>query len=218
MKSRLLVLFAVGLFIFGISSLAVAVPINFNFSATVDATGFGLSASEAVSIDYTYDPGTTPVYSSTSSKVDYGPVYGTLLMGGDTVNINGRVSIRDESLPGGSADWYNFYAANYNVGTSLSGTINGIGPDYFSLYFLNQSTLDMMNSTDLPSSTSFVDKADLMRLDFMDQYTEGARAIKEFASSDEFNFTGTPVPEPATMLLLGSGLVGLAGFRRKFKK
>jgi PEP-CTERM motif len=30
--------------------------------------------------------------------------------------------------------------------------------------------------------------------------------------------SSTPIPEPVTMLLLGSGLLGLAGLRKKFKK
>jgi hypothetical protein len=53
-------------------------------------------------------------------------------------------------------------------------------------------------------------------LDAVDTLANGAGAISHIS----FYGTGDApaVPEPATMLLLGTGLVGLAGFRKKFKK
>ena len=47
--------------------------------------------------------------------------------------------------------------------------------------------------------------------------SEGGGSISLDGEAESGNAT-IPNPEPATMLLLGSGLVGLAGLRRKFKK
>jgi len=62
----------------------------------------------------------------------------------------------------------------------------------------------------------------------IDNFISNNNTLEDFGSgrSDfgSYGFSGgngstAPIPEPATMLLLGSGLVGLAGFaRRKFKK
>lgn len=88
----------------------------------------------------------------------------------------------------------------------------------------NVSVLDKSNNTiwtndfftagGWPSPSLIIDLPDNTLGEIVKVRLNGA----EYLSLAEVQVFGAPVPEPGTMLLLASGLAGLAGFRRRFKK
>lgn len=114
---------------------------------------------------------------------------------------------------------FNVPASNYNVGMSLGGTLLTGGSITFDSYYYDSNAIDFVGGN-LISSLNFstspfsgstsalispVGTSDLYSLAEIVTITHGGFGATSFNAE---------VPEPGTILLLGSGLIGLAFLRR----
>ncbi|MCF8067431.1 MAG: PEP-CTERM sorting domain-containing protein [Desulfobacterales bacterium] len=195
MKKKLLVGLVIGLFLVGMVGVASATVLTFDdtsyqgtYWGDMEAGYGGFNWSS--NFDVYYGPGVGGGYNSSTVSGDFA-----------AFNSYGI----DVSLSNGDFDWTGAWFSDphdntlLNVTGSLDGTI---------LYYEN---------IQLSYASPQWFQADWMGIDTIAFNLNG----NDWFTMDDFTFNEgapSPVPEPATMLLLGLGLLGVAGVARKKHK
>lgn len=221
-------------------SSAWAVPVNYSFT-TSNATSIAsevapyFDISDSVSGTFTYDPNTPAsgtVTGTMNSNLDGGTDYN-----GSFSNLSGAVHNMNFSDPSGTTIVMNDSYSTENTdlfdlmadtpAVNLSHNFSGFTVGDYTLADARLWWLEGQNSIpDFLDNQSLLQTLPslqgIMALDFIsnDLYQSGSwtGSDKKYVFFDGLTVHPSPVPEPATMLLFGTGLVGLAGTGLRRKK
>jgi hypothetical protein len=221
---KLSVFLCVLFLMFGIAGMAAAVPLNPGFE-TGDLTNWTYGGQAGVQGSVVHQGS----YSAWVGTVDYiwdnsNDFTG---QGGDWVYNNYITQTIDVEGMESLDVWYNFFTWDYQPydtpGFEIQVNYGGASYGQFSIAagdvgdgFSLASTGWSLYSFDMGSLPNEAQSLDLII--YAGNTIDTGYQSWAYIDVDYTPTGGEPVPEPATMLLLGSGLASLAGLRRKFRK